>query len=211
MAGVLSLACAARIPAAAEGGEQGTLPAPAPGLAEKEKKEEPVQASPALAKKETADEAAHETLYVFLLASGQRITAAKYMDFGDTYALKDEQGQFHNIKKDEVRKILEPLRPPAKAEPTKPKAGAETAQTNPPPTPEAPKSVAQKPELAPKPPAPPATNPPAKNTTGVVFLLKDGRRERAFSYSMQGEYYVIQSTGGYVVKLKKSDVVKIAE
>ncbi len=198
------------MPAAEEAGDQGTRPAPATGLAEK--KEVPVPpAVPIQENKDSAQETAHETLYVFLLTSGARITAVKYMDFGETYALKDEQGQFRNIKKEDVRKILEPLHPPAKAEPVKPKAGAEAAEAKLPATPEPSNPETRKPEPAAKPAPGPAANPPAKNGPQAIFVLKDGRREKAFQYYQQGEYYVLQSTGGDVVKGKKADVGEIEE
>ncbi|MBI3831253.1 MAG: hypothetical protein HY291_17170 [Planctomycetes bacterium] len=140
------------------------------------------------------------THYAFLMKSGERVLYVKYVDFGDVYSVKGDDGKFQTVKKEDVAKIVEPTNPP-QAEPVK----------RPPPVVEA-KSAEESKSAPPKKPEtakPAAQDPPKAKSPAGRWVLKDGRAYDANQAIEAGDDWMIQTMDGRMVKFKKSDVSRV--
>ncbi|MCW8130897.1 MAG: hypothetical protein KIS92_11140 [Planctomycetota bacterium] len=141
-----------------------------------------------------------ETLYVFVLKSGERLKGSKFVDFGDVYSVKSADGSFKTLKKEDVERVLDPVRPPAPPEPAKRTPPAETAEAKT-------ADPAKPPPKKPEPPPPPGGN--ARSAPAGVWILKDGRKYNANQAVEAGDDWMIQTMDGRMVKFRKSDVARV--
>lgn len=172
-----------------EGGERKTQPA--------EEKTQKTTGEDAAKKPNDTPDLTH---YVFLLKSGERVLYVKYVDFGDVYSVKGDDGKFQTLKKEDVAKIVDPTNSP-QAEPAKRPPSVVDAKSG---------DEAKSPPPKKLEPAKPASQdrPKAKGAAGR-WVLKDGRAYDANQAIEAGDDWMIQTLDGRMVKFKKSDVSRV--